>query len=43
MPAKCAGVEPVPGIGRAKARLDSQGSLPKIEVSPYLDEKAMEL
>jgi hypothetical protein len=40
---KVPGVEPVPEIGRAKARRDSQGSLPKIEVSPYLDEKAMEL
>jgi hypothetical protein len=40
---KAPGVEPVPEIGRAKARRDSQGSLPKTGASPYLDDKATEL
>jgi hypothetical protein len=32
-----------PKIKQAKVRRDSQGSLPKIAVSPYLDDYAREL
>jgi hypothetical protein len=34
---------PLAGPKRSKERRDSQGSLPKTEVSPYLDDKATEL
>jgi hypothetical protein len=40
---KTPGVAPASKIGRAKARRDSQGSLPKTGASPYLDDKATEL
>jgi hypothetical protein len=30
-------------LTRQKARRDSQGSLPKTDFTPYLDDKAMEL